>query len=116
MLLFIFYIILVCAKLVYSYELNIPNCQNCKWFMEGKNKDLGLCMMFKDKIIRNNKEKTVYNFAIHCRNNEDMCGKSGIFYENNEDKNYIKSFSKDEFKYYSYYMNNIAKKNMKKIR
>ena len=107
-MLFIFYIILLLSTLTESYELNRLNCNSCKWFLEGKNVDLGLCKMFPEKI----NGKTINNFAAHCRNNEDMCGPSGIFYEDN----YVKSFSKDEYKFYSQYMNKIAKKNIIKIK
>jgi len=108
-MLFIFCIILLCAKLADSYESNIPRCKSCNWFLEGKNIDLGLCKMFPEKI----NEKTIYNYAAHCRNNENLCGKNGIFYEYNEDENYVRSFNREEYKYYSYYMKNIAKKNKK---
>jgi hypothetical protein len=40
------------------------------------------------------KEKNIYDYAIYCRNNENMCGKSGFLYENiniNDDENLIKN-------------------------
>jgi hypothetical protein len=51
--------------------------------MESKtNPELGCCKMFKnfddsDKY----KRKKIYEFAMHCRNNENMCGKLGFLYE-----------------------------------
>jgi hypothetical protein len=57
--------------------------------------------MFKDTIYHNDKKTIVKNLAIQCRNNENLCGKSGFLYEpiNKEKKfknyEYIKSFKQD---------------------
>jgi hypothetical protein len=45
------------------------------------NDELGLCKMFKDTCYVKSNEVTLYNFAIHCRSNENLCGKSGFLYE-----------------------------------
>lgn len=59
--------------------------------------------MFKDKIYFNNKERLVKNLALHCRSNENLCGKAGYLYEpiNIDEKlenyNYIKNLCSGEF-------------------
>jgi hypothetical protein len=32
----------------------------------------------------------MYNYAVHCRQNEDLCGYSGYLYEPNDNIDYIK--------------------------
>jgi hypothetical protein len=65
--------------LLFAYE---PSCTSCKYFTPHfkNNPDLGVCKMFKNTP---NKDTNVFisNFAVHCRNNEDLCGKTGNFYE-----------------------------------
>jgi len=62
-------------------------CVNCKFFIPYKNKkitNLGLCKMFGNKIYcdnNKNNEKIIYNFAQHCRDDESLCGKIGLLYE-----------------------------------
>jgi hypothetical protein len=64
--------------------------------------ELGLCNMFKDTVSNNGKVRLVKNLAIHCRNNENLCGKSGFLYEPTKKykkfKNYeyIKGFCQDD--------------------
>jgi hypothetical protein len=67
--------------------------------------------MFQDTIYHNDQKKLVKNLAIHCRGNENLCGKSGFLYEpidtgkNNkndipnrfENYEYIKSVCSNEF-------------------
>lgn len=59
--------------------------------------------MFKDRIYVNNKERLIKNLALHCRSNENLCGKAGYLYEpvNINDKlenyEYIKSLCCGEF-------------------
>ena len=61
-----------------------PSCYFCKFYIPHKsNPDLGLCKVFRDYINLNNKNVLVNNLAIHCRNNENLCGKSGFLYECN---------------------------------
>ena len=66
---------------VFSYS---PACMSCKHFIPNKNlnNDLGLCKMFQETIY-NNGYIRLYNFATHCRNDENLCGKSGFLYEDN---------------------------------
>jgi hypothetical protein len=65
--------------LVFSYE---PSCRSCKHFVPNfkNNPDLGLCEMFKN-TPHTNTDVLIANFAVHCRNDENLCGKTGIFYE-----------------------------------
>ena len=68
-------------SLVFTYE---PSCYSCKFYIPHKsNPDLGLCKIFRDYVNSNNKGLLVNNFAIHCRNNENLCGKDGFLYEFN---------------------------------
>ena len=67
--------------LAFSFE---PPCYSCKFYIPHKTTpDLGLCRMFRDYINVNNKDSLVNNLAVHCRNNENLCGNSGFLYENN---------------------------------
>jgi hypothetical protein len=67
---------------VFSYE---PSCISCKYFIPHikNNPDLGLCKMFKNKPYHD-ENIIVHDFAVHCRNNENLCGKAGNLYEVNE--------------------------------
>jgi len=65
-------------------------CANCKYFIPHKNNkivSLGLCRMFGNKVNSNGNingktsEKMIYNFAQHCRDDENLCGKNATFYE-----------------------------------
>ncbi len=109
-MLFIFFVTLFFLLTNTYSELVTPRCSTCKWFIPGKFVDLGQCVMFREKIG----SKTINNFAIHSRNNENMCGKNGIFYEQDltESSTYTNFFSPEEKKFYLYYMNKIAKKNL----
>jgi hypothetical protein len=54
--------------------------------------------MFKDINYINGKERLVYNFALHCRSSEDMCGKNGNLYESiTSDSNEVNSKNNDIF-------------------
>jgi hypothetical protein len=67
---------------IHAFE---PSCTSCKFFIPHKsNIELGLCKMFQDRVYN---DKLVKNLAIHCRNNEDLCGKEGFLYELNDDLN-----------------------------
>ena len=64
---------------LYAFE---PSCSTCKFFIPNlKKPELGLCSIFQDKIYVNNEERLVKNLALHCRSNENLCGKSGYVYE-----------------------------------
>ena len=73
---------------IYLYEICAEKklCINCKNFIPHKNNKLstlGLCKVFGNKINNTtfNKNKIIYNFADHCRNDENLCGKDASLYE-----------------------------------
>lgn len=97
--------------------------------------------MFGIKLKIDNKNIYIYEYAIHCRNNDPFCGIKGSLFDNiksdakydeylcesekkpikspNEylmnNKNYMNDLTVKEKKYMNYYINNIAKKyNIKK--
>jgi len=66
------------------YAQHNKQCINCKYFIPYKNNkisDYGLCKMFGNKVGDKKNEKNIYNFAKHCRDDENLCGKNAIFYE-----------------------------------
>jgi hypothetical protein len=76
---------------VYAYN---PTCISCKNFIPyySGNQEFGLCKMFKNIVYTKGQEKIIHNYAIHCRNDENLCGKSGYLYEAmvDEDMSFIK--------------------------
>jgi len=78
-------LLLSSVSFILCYNNNNPHCTSCKWFVkpncELNSSELGVCKMFKEISYNNGKEKITNNFAIHCRNNENLCGKSGFLYE-----------------------------------
>jgi hypothetical protein len=65
------------------------HCKNCKFYIPsliGNNPNLGLCKIFKERPYVD-KNIVIHNFAVHCRNDESLCGKDGIFYEPNTNYN-----------------------------
>uniref|UniRef100_A0A6C0E1X8 Uncharacterized protein n=1 Tax=viral metagenome TaxID=1070528 RepID=A0A6C0E1X8_9ZZZZ len=73
---------LICVSCFISIFAYQPLCDSCKHFIPNKNlnPDLGLCKMFQETSY-NNGYIRLYNFATHCRNDENLCGKSGFLYE-----------------------------------
>uniref|UniRef100_A0A6C0JGY5 Uncharacterized protein n=1 Tax=viral metagenome TaxID=1070528 RepID=A0A6C0JGY5_9ZZZZ len=74
-ILYILYLNLTCE--IYAQN---KQCTNCKYFIPNKNNkitNLGLCRMFG---VRNEKN-IMYNFAQHCRDDENLCGKNATFHE-----------------------------------
>jgi len=72
-------LMLIFINICFSYE---PSCYSCRFYVPHKsNPDLGLCKVFKDYVNLNNKVILVNNFAVHCRSNENLCGKDGFLYE-----------------------------------
>jgi hypothetical protein len=64
---------------IFSYT---PSCDSCKFFIRNnKGSELGYCKLFKNIVYKQGKEVIIHDFAVHCRNNEDMCGKEGNLYE-----------------------------------
>jgi hypothetical protein len=59
-----------------------PECSKCKHFIPNNNSPVfGLCNMFQDTIYINNEKTLKKNLAIHCRNDESLCGKNGFLFE-----------------------------------
>lgn len=62
-------------------------CFSCKWFISNKygNHNYGQCKMskhnLKENVETNKNTKIIYDFAEHCRKNENICGKNGYLYE-----------------------------------
>jgi hypothetical protein len=84
---------------VRSFE---PSCITCKYFIPNSlNPEFGLCRMFEDKIYDKSNENTIKNYASYCRNNENLCGKSGILYtpinQQFEYYEYVNSLCNGEF-------------------
>jgi hypothetical protein len=56
--------------------------------------------MFKNKsYTRKGKEIIVHNFAAHCRNDENLCGKNGFLYEYNDEDSKDVSENENENNY-----------------
>ena len=84
---------MIMLPLVYFLYINITcqifaqhnkQCINCKYFIPYKNNkisDFGLCKMFGNKVGDKKNERVVYNFAKHCRDDENLCGKNATLYE-----------------------------------
>jgi hypothetical protein len=86
----------ICLILLFNaiYALQ-PSCSTCKHFISNKmNNELGLCNMFPDTVYNGGKRTLIKNLAIHCRNDENLCGKKGYLYEpkfkNNENNDLSK--------------------------
>jgi len=84
-------IVLFIGYLYYTSSLE-PNvsCKKCKWFSlpKGQKHEYGLCKFFAN--IETHKEKTrkkMYEFAEHCRENNNLCSPNGYFYEPNKEPN-----------------------------
>ena len=82
----------------------IPSCTNCKWFLAKKNGfgDTGFCKLFKETYLNKElgREMTYYNFAVHCRKNENQCGPEGNLFDpididKNEDVKELKEMIND---------------------
>ena len=62
-----------------------PKCSQCKWFIKPNNIcNYGKCKAFVEKLYlpyANVKEIIIYNYAEHCRKNENMCGAKGYLFE-----------------------------------
>ena len=97
----------------------IISCNTCKWFIPNINDDYSKCKMFKEKsnIFNKDFDFIIYNYAKHCRSNENQCGKDGFFYEKNElflknmaskdDKiDFLKNNNEDLYNYTQFLENN----------
>ena len=72
-----------------------PPCTSCKYYIPNKgNPDGGLCKMFIN-MAESNENRFFHNYAVHCRNNEDLCGQSGFLYDkdlNMDESNLIQEY------------------------
>jgi len=61
----------------------IPSCNNCKWNIPNINNNYSKCKMFVEKNPSNEKIDPFpfYNYAKHCRENENLCGVEGYLFE-----------------------------------
>jgi len=69
------------------YNAFEPACSSCKYFIHHNRdiEELGLCQMFTNICYDNSKKGvTIPNFAHHCRNDENLCGKQGYLYEHKD--------------------------------
>ena len=65
---------------IFAFE---PSCASCKHFIPNVKlfNDLGLCRMFKNEYYNKGASVMLPNYAVHCRENENLCGKEGVLYE-----------------------------------
>lgn len=71
-----YFFILCCLYCIYAFE---PSCHTCKFYIPHKtNSQLGLCDLFRERGLGG---VLLKNLATHCRNDENLCGKSGFLYE-----------------------------------
>lgn len=84
-------------SIILSFE---PPCSSCKHFISNNKGalDLGLCKMFTNKLSLKGDDVALPNFARHCRNDEQLCGKIGFLYEpvNNGTETASSTISEDE--------------------
>lgn len=91
---YIFIMILVCVSINFidMFEINMsPNCRDCKWFAPNKNakEEYGLCKLFNNKITCGKTEVTIYNYAVHCRINPNLCGMFGNCFDEKDSQEKI---------------------------
>ena len=86
MLMLSYFVLFSLITVIFSFE---PCCTTCKYFIPHKNTEkslsLGKCNLFKDVANYNDKRILFNNFAVHCRNDENLCGKDGVLYEEKND-------------------------------
>lgn len=91
-------IALICIVQNYSFCMNTiqyKSCDTCKWFSPNEHRiEYGLCTLFKEKMYVADQQRLISNFAKHCRNNENLCGKEGRLHESTTLDSNIKHFEK----------------------
>jgi len=99
-----------------------PRCIKCKWFVPDKLgvEDHGLCKMHKNTYsLRKNMEVSIYEYAKHCRDNQNMCGKEGYLYEEvneNENENMNENMNNNmNYSYGTYVKDEDIRKTLKRI-
>jgi hypothetical protein len=95
-MIFSIYLLFLSIVLVKSFT---PSCKTCKFFIPNViNDSLGQCTIFQDKVYDNKNQVTLQkNLAVHCRNDENLCGKSGYLYEPIEKDEYTKTYKNYEY-------------------
>ena len=84
MLYYFLIMIMTCYVNAFEVKINKPSCSSCKWNIPDKRgvNDYSLCKMFKPlKYDCQCKGGIMYEFAEHCRNNENMCGQNAFLFE-----------------------------------
>jgi len=97
----LFFVIMIALfKYVSAFE---PQCSSCKHYIPNVKifDDLGLCRMFKESSVHKGKQYVLPNYAVHCRENENLCGKSGFLYEPiNSNENKLNKVSDEDAKFF----------------
>ena len=102
---FKFLILILHVFVYYSICMETKKCINCKNYIHSG--QYGLCKIFANKVyIGKNKENILFNFAEHCRKDENLCGKDGLLYEDNmnivkTNQHKAKEKAKEKFFYYT---------------
>jgi hypothetical protein len=79
-----YFFIIITLAIALKLNNNKKLCINCKWFIPNKDpnmKDYGLCKIYKNVLPDKNGERIIYDYAIHCRINENMCGETGYMFD-----------------------------------
>lgn len=74
----------VATNIIVPTESAVNLCKNCKHFMAN---DSMRCSRFKTVNVITGKEKDALRYAKSCRNDENLCGLEGRFYESNTELN-----------------------------
>jgi hypothetical protein len=76
---------------VFAYN-PIPDCTSCKYFIPNNNgnPEYGLCKMFKNTFNCDGNTVEMFDYALHCRKNANLCGKNGYLYESKTVDNQVK--------------------------
>jgi hypothetical protein len=83
------YILFIIVNILNVVKALEPNCASCGWFVKNNNGRIedGLCTLFSTTTNHGKKQKVVYEYATHCRSNEEFCGKIGQLYEDSIEMN-----------------------------
>ena len=80
------------SAFAFKAQSSPPLCSSCKHFIPNVKifDDLGLCKMFNEISTHKGKQYTLSNYAIHCRENENLCGKAAHLFEPKETPEVLK--------------------------
>lgn len=92
-------ILIFCTSSIVAF---VPPCTLCKNFSLPKdgNIEYGLCKIFKNKFQCDGNEVEMFDYAVHCRQNEKLCGNNAFLFEpivNNNNNNNINDNDDDKF-------------------